>query len=101
VGLTFLHDSIMIWMTNWTVLRMINLTRHGILLNYVSGELAELPLGWNDEISSITVPAGYLLIVYEHAFFGGSTRVIQNSWTVNDSQDWWNDRISSFKLIRI
>lgn len=73
----------------------------GIALNYVSGELAELPLGWNDEISSITVPAGYLLIVYEHAFFGGSTRVIQNSWTVNDSQDWWNDRISSFKLIRI
>lgn len=73
----------------------------GIALNYAAGELAELPTGWNDEISSITIPSGYLLVVYEHVGFTGSNKVLQGSWTVNGAFDWWNDRISSFRLVKI
>ncbi|MEM1298601.1 MAG: metallophosphoesterase [Pseudomonadota bacterium] len=53
---------------------------------------------WNDEVSSIKVPSGYILAVYEHAGRRGKSRILTSStrW-VGES---WNDKISSYKLVR-
>lgn len=61
---------------------------------------------WNDQISCMTIGQGISkVIVYEHIKFGGKsktfTRTTNNplgSWSL--AQDWWNDKISSVKIIR-
>jgi hypothetical protein len=61
---------------------------------------------WNDQISCMTIGAGISkVIVYENINFKGKskefTRTSNNplgSWSL--AQDWWNDRISSVKIIK-
>jgi hypothetical protein len=61
---------------------------------------------WNDQISCITIGTGISkVIVYEHINFKGKsktfTRTTNNplgSWSL--AGDWWNDRISSVKIIK-
>jgi len=55
---------------------------------------------WNDSVSSIRVPRGYALIVYEHAGFQGRSFIIRGNWSAWGFRDFWNDRISSVRLIR-
>jgi hypothetical protein len=59
---------------------------------------------WNDQISCIVIGAGVSkVIVYEHINYGGRsntlTRTTSNpigAWSF--AADWWNDKISSFKI---
>jgi hypothetical protein len=61
---------------------------------------------WNDQISCMTIGAGISkVIVYENINFKGKsktfTRTTNNplgSWSL--AKDWWNDRISSVKIIQ-
>ncbi len=61
---------------------------------------------WNDQISCMTIGTGISkVIVYQHANFKGKsktfTRTSNNplgSWSL--AKDWWNDSISSVKIIR-
>ncbi len=57
---------------------------------------------FNDEISSICVPKGWSLIVYQHANYqGNSLRISGEQYIRNISQYRnWNDQISSIKVIR-
>ena len=73
----------------------------GPTVSYTPGDLVQLPHDWNDQISSIILPPGYILIVYEHANFGGAAKVILSNWTVPGSLDYWNDRITSFRMVKI
>ena len=60
---------------------------------------------WHDQISCMVMGPGIAsVIVYEHADFGGKSKEFSKttsnpmgSWSL--SGDWWNDRISSIKLI--
>jgi len=62
---------------------------------------------WNDQISCLTIGEGISkVIVYEHINYKGKsltlTRTKQNPlgvWSFGRG-DWWNDRISSFKIIK-
>lgn len=59
--------------------------------------------GWhfNDEISSIVVPEGMRIVVYEHANFEGRSLTIgPGRWTPPSWTDFWNDRISSIRIMR-
>lgn len=56
---------------------------------------------WNDRISSVYVPRGYAVILYEDAHFRGRSVVLEHSWNPYSSGDFWNDRISSIRVIRI
>jgi hypothetical protein len=53
---------------------------------------------WNDKISSISVPRGWKVVVYEHDF-GGRSITLTSDWTVNRWNDFWNDRMSSIEVI--
>jgi hypothetical protein len=63
----------------------------------------------NDAISSITIPSGYGITVYEHIFGGASatfTKSIPNLLHItmiadNYSSISWNDQISSFTVFRV
>lgn len=52
---------------------------------------------WNDRISSFHVPRGYKLTVYEHSNYSGSSRDYYGN--VPNVGSFWNDKISSWKLI--
>ena len=54
---------------------------------------------WNDKISSIQVPQGWKIILYEHENFGGRSLTLTSDWTVRAWNDFWNDRISSIRVI--
>lgn len=54
---------------------------------------------WNDKISSIHVPDGMVIRVFEHANFEGRHLDIKGFWKVNAWDDFWNDRISSIQII--
>ena len=53
---------------------------------------------WNDEISSIVIPEGWRVIIYEHNW-GGRSMTLTCNWSVTGWNDWWNDRISSIQVI--
>ena len=55
---------------------------------------------WNDRISSIYVPRGYAVILYEDAYYRGRSVVLEHSWSPYTSEDFWNDRISSIRVVR-
>ena len=61
---------------------------------------------WNDRISSVRVPAGWTVILYEHADYGGATLTLTSD--VPDLRNFagpgadgtWNDAASSIRIIR-
>ncbi|WP_367390930.1 beta/gamma crystallin-related protein [Lewinella sp. LCG006] len=55
---------------------------------------------WNDRISSIYVPRGYAVILYEDAYYRGRSVVLEHSWSPYTSEDFWNDRVSSIRVVR-
>ncbi|HEN3568727.1 TPA: peptidase inhibitor family I36 protein, partial [Yersinia enterocolitica] len=60
----------------------------------------ELPLKWNDRISSISVPRGLVVSVFKHINFSGRTLTLKDSVDSLSSLRWadLNDNISSFKV---
>jgi len=60
---------------------------------------------WNDQISCIFAGSGVTkVIVYEHINFEGKSKEFTRSWGNPDgrwsvSDDWWDNRISSIKII--
>ncbi len=70
----------------------------GNKLVYTVADYGSIPSGWNDKISSIRIPAGIHVILYEHGNFQGKSLVLHGDWTVANTADFWNDRISSFKI---
>ncbi len=70
----------------------------GKQLSYSVSDYATVPNSWNDQISSITVPPGIHVVVYEHSNFQGQSITIHGNWTIVNSNDFWNDRISSFRI---
>lgn len=71
------------------------------------GSMQELGIdGFNDTASSFCVPAGYRLVLYEHADFGGASLSVDGPAMVlglldlkTANNETWNDRISSAKMI--
>ncbi|MFM8885306.1 MAG: hypothetical protein ACKOKC_02675 [Chthoniobacterales bacterium] len=60
----------------------------------------------NDTISSLKVPVGYLIIVYEHHFEGQSAVFTKSTRDLNtvrlpNGAGTWNDTISSFKIEKV
>lgn len=53
---------------------------------------------WNDEVSSMKVPDGYIVAVYEHSGRKGKSRNFTGN--VSNVGSSWNDIISSYKLVR-
>ena len=54
--------------------------------------------GWNDMISSIKIGAGITKVVlYQDINFKGKTKTIKTDTDLSGT--WWNDRISSFKIV--
>ncbi|WP_281309910.1 RICIN domain-containing protein [Flavobacterium flavigenum] len=63
--------------------------------NYTLAQLQARGIADND-ITSLTVPDGYVVTVYENDNFGGASKVFTaNSAWISD----WNDRISSLKIV--
>ncbi len=58
---------------------------------------ASSDMSWNDQISSIRIPAGYKIQVFEHTNFGGISKILTGDWTVTDGS--FNDFISSIKIL--
>jgi hypothetical protein len=56
---------------------------------------------WNDKISSIKVPEGYKLITFEHRQFAGNALEVTGDWTLSPNYMSWNDRISSFRVVKL
>lgn len=61
---------------------------------------ANVPGGWNDEVSSVRVPAGFRVELYEHVFFGGR-RLVLTADTPDLAPLGFNDQMSSFKVTRV
>lgn len=68
---------------------------NGNRLAYGVGDYAQIPNGWNDEISSIQIPQGLVVTIYEHANFQGGAKTISGNW---DAEYSWNNEISSFRI---
>ena len=58
---------------------------------------------WNDRISSLGIPAGKTVVLYEHSDFGGESITLTSS--VSDLRDvgglgygWWNNQVSSIRI---
>ncbi|OJJ15061.1 hypothetical protein BKI52_40045 [marine bacterium AO1-C] len=60
--------------------------------------MRQLRIG-NDQLSSIRVPRGYKVRVYEHANFQGRYRDFYGSSIFVGNQ--WNDRVSSIKVMKV
>ncbi len=58
----------------------------------------ELGVG-NDRMSSLKIPRGWIVTVYEDNNFGGASRVFTH--TVECMPQGWNDRISSMRISRL
>ena len=54
--------------------------------------------GWNDKVSSIYVPKGYVLKFYMDPNYGGHEGVF-SAGNYRFVGGWWNDKISSLKLV--
>ena len=53
---------------------------------------------FNDRISSIYVPRGYKVRIYEHANFQGAFMDVYGDWSPGP-RSFWNNRISSIQII--
>ena len=54
---------------------------------------------WNDHISSIHIPSGWEVWVYEDSYFRGRHWVLTNSWNGRNNR-YWCDRISSIRVVK-
>ncbi|HRT69990.1 MAG TPA: hypothetical protein P5308_01395 [Syntrophales bacterium] len=57
---------------------------------------------WNDQISCLTIGGGIKeVVIYENVNFKGKSKTLKrkDGWVWSFGGDWWNDRISSFKII--
>ena len=63
--------------------------------NYTLAQLQARGISDND-ITSLTVPSGYVVTVYENDNFGGASKTFtaNSAWLAD-----WNDRISSLKIV--
>ena len=52
---------------------------------------------WNDQISSIEVPKGYVITLYKHAGFKGHSLKLKGPCSIK-LNDKWNDEVSSIKI---
>jgi Beta/Gamma crystallin len=73
----------------------------------VCGDISFVGWDWNDQISSVRVPEGYVLVLYEHENFGGAVLTIYTD-DVDLSQysgpgggGTWNDAASSLRFYDI
>jgi hypothetical protein len=55
---------------------------------------------WNKKISSVKVPDGYKMIAFDAANFQGASVEITGDWTLNADNMQWNDRITSFRIVK-
>jgi hypothetical protein len=53
--------------------------------------------GWNDKISSIMVGSGCEVKIFADTNFGGNNTIIKTN--TDFSGNWWNDKISSFRVV--
>ncbi|NLV23998.1 MAG: hypothetical protein GXY54_04350 [Deltaproteobacteria bacterium] len=53
--------------------------------------------GWNDRISSIMIGSAAKVKVCEHINFGGTCKTYQSN--VDFSGTWWNDKVSSYRVL--
>jgi|GEM_PF-1091728 len=78
---------------------------YGNLLNYPQHDESGSPIrgsNWNDQISCLTIGGGIKkVVIYEHINFKGKSKTLKrdDGWIWSFGGDWWNDRISSFKII--
>jgi hypothetical protein len=61
----------------------------------------ELAGGWDNIISSVQVPEGYRFVGYDYQNYQGDSIEIIGNWTLNEDNKQWNDRISSFRWMKI
>jgi hypothetical protein len=68
------------------------------------GELAYVGADWNDRISSVHVPAGRTVVLYEHINFGGNSLTLSGDqadlrmFPGPSSDGTWNDAASSIRV---
>lgn len=54
---------------------------------------------WNDLISSIRIPSGYIVEVFSDSYFAGESMILKSDWDITQpNQMGWNDKISSIKV---
>ncbi|NOS90584.1 MAG: DUF4476 domain-containing protein [Cyclobacteriaceae bacterium] len=71
----------------------------GASLNINGNWDASMNPQWNDRVSSIKVPAGYKIIVYEHTLQTGASMTLTKDWTIANGNFTFNDKISSIKIV--
>lgn len=59
---------------------------------------AATPAGWNDRVSSVRVPAGWSVTLYEHIAQGGATLALTAD-EPNLVNRAFNDRLSSYRIV--
>ena len=69
--------------------------------DYASMDKINFP---NDQLSSIMIPEGVMVVLYENDNFGGSSTILKESVVCMKSVILkkyynWNDRVSSFKVV--
>lgn len=55
---------------------------------------------FDELISAISIPEGWEIIAYEHPNFSGTSRRFTEDWTITKTREFWNDRISSIRIIK-
>jgi hypothetical protein len=64
--------------------------------SFVACSGGDVPADFNDDISSILVPSGWKLTLYQdYGYRGASLSIGSGTWTASNS---WNDKLSSFKV---
>lgn len=76
-----------------------DLDARGSIMEFRGDAAGDLYGNWNDAVSSISVPAGFDIIVYEHANYRGASRRFPGSgpgrlYNLRE----FNDRISSYRI---
>ena len=65
------------------------------------GDVPDLREPWSKKLSSVSIPDGYKMIAYESINFQGASIEITGNWTTNAENSNWNDRIASYKIVKI
>jgi len=55
---------------------------------------------WDDRISSINIPYGYVVVLYKHARFRGNCLTLEGPSLIQLDEDSWNDKVSSIQVFR-
>ena len=64
-------------------------------------EIAQLGNKWDNKIGSIQVPEGSILICYDSAKINGTSIEITGNWTATGKDAWWNNRITSYRIMKL